>query len=313
MIWRGLVALSGAAVVVAATNANVLHAGGYGTPDAWLAIAVAALLALGTSFAVITWQDGRPFQAFALGSCLVAGEAYWLAINAEREIAAREALAAPVIAAQARFEGARERVTKAEDAKRNAADAMISEAAKPGCKSGCVALLSEAKRSAEIELQAARDALAGLEPPRSATPLPDRLGIAPWSWDLALAVLRSLAIFGGSIAIGVAAHPRRDRNAKSTDAIIGEPISRVQLVPPPVDPREHVSQFLRAVIRPDPAGAASLRELHARYIAWCSIHGVAPLPGPDLGRELRSIVDALGLECESRSGDVVVWGAALAK
>ena len=31
---------------------------------------------------------------------------------------------------------------------------------------------------------------------------------------------------------------------------------------------EHVARFLRATLRPDPASVASLRELHARYLAW---------------------------------------------
>jgi hypothetical protein len=41
------------------------------------------------------------------------------------------------------------------------------------------------------------------------------------------------------------------------------------LIAAPASSREHVSRFLRAAIRPDPAGAASLRELHGRYLEWC--------------------------------------------
>jgi hypothetical protein len=39
---------------------------------------------------------------------------------------------------------------------------------------------------------------------------------------------------------------------------------------------------------------------------------VDPLPAAELGRQLRSIVDAIGLEREPQGGDIVVRGAALA-
>jgi hypothetical protein len=75
--------------------------------------------------------------------------------------------------------------------------------------------------------------------------------------------------------------------------------------------RDHVSRFLRAVLKPDPAGAASLRDLHGRYLEWCRSGAVDPLPAAELGQHLRAIVDAIGLECEPRGRDVVVRGAAL--
>jgi hypothetical protein len=81
---------------------------------------------------------------------------------------------------------------------------------------------------------------------------------------------------------------------------------------PPVNEREHVSQFLRSTLKPDPNGSASLRDLHLRYIDWCRSTGLEPLPAPTLGQHLRTIVDAIGLECEPRERDIVVRGAALA-
>ena len=36
----------------------------------------------------------------------------------------------------------------------------------------------------------------------------------------------------------------------------------------PMNRREHVSQFLSAVIRPDESSGASLRALHSKYAAW---------------------------------------------
>ena len=47
---RVLVFIAAAGVIAAATHANVLHAGGYGSRDAPLIITLAILLALGMAF-----------------------------------------------------------------------------------------------------------------------------------------------------------------------------------------------------------------------------------------------------------------------
>jgi len=43
----------------------------------------------------------------------------------------------------------------------------------------------------------------------------------------------------------------------------------------------------------------------------CATKSKEPLPSPILGRELRTIIDAIGLQCEPTQGDVVIRGAAL--
>ena len=96
---RVLAALSGVAVICAATNANVMSGGGWTSTDAPLIVSIAVLLAVGTAFAAIVWRDGARLGAAALVICLLAGEAYWLGITAERELASRETAAAPHIAA----------------------------------------------------------------------------------------------------------------------------------------------------------------------------------------------------------------------
>ena len=179
----------------------------------------------------------------------------------------------------------------------------MSEAAKKNCATNCKALLLDAQDRAERELKDARLALAAMVVPRSATPLPDRLGIAPWAWDLLMAGLRSLAVVGASIAIGMAAHPRRQPRMPSTEPVMTLARS--------VNKREHVSQFLRSTLQPDPAAGTSLRQLHGRYLDWCAASSIDPLPPTELGPELRSIIAAIGLECRSTGRDVIVRGAAL--
>jgi hypothetical protein len=300
--WRMLVIVASVGVVGAATHANVIHAGGYQSSASPLIITVAALLAIGMGYVGIAFNEGRRRLSCVLFLCLLAGEAYWFGINAEREIAQREVISAPAAEMQARYAAARDRFEKAEQARRTADIAAFSEAAKPGCVTNCKAILIDAKNRVDQELSDARDALARMAVPRSAAPLPDRLGIAAWAWDLLLAGLRSVAVIGASIAIGMAAHPR------SRSMAIDEP---ARTLIRPASRREHVSQFLRSVWRPDPEAETVLRELYERYPKWCAEASIDPLPPKEFGPELRTIIDAIGLETRSSGSDVIVRGAAL--
>src|SRR6202171_3115738 len=78
----------------------------------------------------------------------------------------------PLLRCAARV-GASSRVEKAETAKRASDAAAISEAAKKECASNCAKLLLSAQQEADRELNAAREALAGMPEPRSTTPLSD--------------------------------------------------------------------------------------------------------------------------------------------
>jgi hypothetical protein len=284
---RLLVIAAGVGVVAAATHANVVRAGGYGADDAPLIIAIAILLALGMGYVGSAFADGRRAAAALLGVCILAGEAYWVLLNSEREIASREALAAPSREVAAKHERAAKRVQDAEAAKLAADAAVVSQAARQGCARNCAKLLAETRDRAAAHLEAARAALEALPVPRSLAPLPERLGIAPWLWDLLMAGLRSLAVVGGSIAIGMAAHPPRASPPKSAAAAPGGATAG-ELLPaptyPPEEPREHVARFLHSVLTLSPA---------------------------ELGRELGIIVNALGLRCVQDGRDVVVYGARL--
>lgn len=56
-ILRVLAFLAAAGVIAAATHANVLHAGGYGSQDAPLIITLAVLLALGMAFVGVCFNE----------------------------------------------------------------------------------------------------------------------------------------------------------------------------------------------------------------------------------------------------------------
>jgi len=147
-----------------------------------------------------------------------------------------------------------------------------------------------------------------------------------------MAGLRSLAVVGGSIAIALALHPHRvgtqthkgmqnsEESAATTAPVTLEAApapkregkKQAALPPPRPNDQEHVAAFLRAALRPDPDGSASLRRLHGRYREWCAERALPALPPAELGQQLRVIVDAIGLEVEPEGQDVVVRGAALA-
>jgi hypothetical protein len=232
---------------------------------------------------------------------------------------------------------AKKRVEEAEKVKTRADDAALAQAALPGCRVNCAALLTNAKQAAEAELRDARTALATLPPDKSSASLAVNLGVSHWAWDLFMASLRGLAIIGGSIAVGLALHPRRRIEARVERVATDDPprqsevletfktarpkrpasprralgSSPLAITARPVNEREHVSKFLLIALRPDPAATVSLRQLHQSYPAWCREQSVDPLAPAVLGQHLRSIVDAIGLKCERTDGDMLIRGAAL--
>jgi len=74
-ILRVLVFLAAVGVIAAATHANVLHAGGYGSQDAPLIMALAVMLALGMAFVGVCFNEGKRALAILFAFLILAGEA----------------------------------------------------------------------------------------------------------------------------------------------------------------------------------------------------------------------------------------------
>ena len=314
MIWRILGGLAGVGVVGTATHLNVMHAGGYQAEGAPLIIAVAILVAFGMGFVAWAYREVSRAAAVLLGLLLLVGEGYWVLTNADRELVTRQARMAPVTEAQRVRDIAKKRLADAEKAKADADKAAFDEAAKPGCKSNCAAMLQATQDKANAELAAARAAYAAVRIPASATALAANLGVEQWQWDLFIAMLRSGMIATGALALGIAIHPGKRAKPINppTDTsyeALAVASQAVATLPRPMNRREHVSQFLSAAIKPCEGGAASLRALHGKYPGWCQARAVDQLPASSLGQELRSVIDAIGLECEPIDGDVMIRGA----
>lgn len=292
---KALTTLAALAVLAAATHANVMHAGGYASDGAPLAIALSALLAVGIAFSTTTWRDGSKCLSAVLALCIVSGEVYWLFANAERELAAREAQEAPVLAARAKRKVANDRLQAAEAAKKAADDAAVSEAAKPGCAKNCASLLKDAKDRAERELDEARAVVAALPQEISSSPLAERIGIATWAWDLVLAGLRSLAVIGASVALALALHARQE--PKIVKASDDEPKSE------PVQSGS-VSRYLIEALKPADGEQVPVSALVDGYKHWCDKVGAKPIERPKLVREIARLFDKAGLETKIENGKV---------
>jgi hypothetical protein len=250
------------------------------------------------------------------------------------------------VAAVAAVPTTSKRLADAITAKASADAAAVAKSSERGCRENCRQLLQaqvdaarlevEAARAeltahkaaAEAELEAARAELGLVKAPQSPTPLADRLGAPAWVIDLVTSALGSIAANGLACCLLIfgAHHSARlhndpdTPNPKNAAAVVRDvpmqDMTRLDAAPlaitaQPVDRREHVAQFLRSTLQPDPSGAASLRQLHTRYPDWCRRQAADLLPPAELGRHLRSIVDAIGLECEPAEHDVVIKGAVI--
>ena len=107
------------------------------------------------------------------------------------------------------------------------------------------------------------------------------------------------------IQTGESAPPKRTSRRRALHS------SPLVITARPVNEREYVSHFLRIALRPDPNAEMSLRQLNDRYPRWCREQSLDPLPPAQLGQQLRSIIDAIGLECVATEKDVIIRGAAL--
>lgn len=234
--------LAGGLVIAAVAHANVMAAGGFASPGAPLQVALALGLAVGAVAVGRAWATRRWALSALLALALVAGEGFVLIGTAERTIGARDASAAPLVAAAETRTRAEARVRAAEAAlaaapptsprlaaaiaaKAVAEARALEDAAKKTCAANCRALLEGTKAEAgrevdaaraefdtlrakaEAELAQARTAMAALPAPRSASPLADRLGVPAWLLDVLAAALASLAANGlGAGLLAFAAH-----------------------------------------------------------------------------------------------------------
>jgi|GEM_PF-4927008 len=203
---HALAVLCGVAILAAATNA--ITAGRLTGADAYLAWALAAGVCVGA----VVVPRSRAGLASAVIAGLLCGEAYNLLTTAERVIATRDAAAAVITGTNDHKAEAAASLQRAETAMVAHRDAAAKTVALPSCAKECRALLQSQAADIAGEIEAARRARDAAPPSRSATPLADRLRLAPWTLDLLVAALLSLGANGlAAVLIAWGAAPRGTR------------------------------------------------------------------------------------------------------
>jgi hypothetical protein len=338
---RVLALIASALVIAAATHLNVESIGGYRADGAPLVIAVPLLLAAGMAYAGSAYSDGQRLLAVLAMFCMFSGELYWLAKNAEREMGERERVSAPSRGAVADYRAAEKRVERAEKAATKADEAMLTEAAKPGCAKNCRALLEGAQIRASAELDSANRALASLPRPDAIAPLPEKLGIEPWQWDLGIAGLRGVCILGAALIIGMGLHPKRKvaqgNHINPSNSSAPAPSLQVAHLAPvpaklgaikagslkastpyaakvvPIRPAAgNVAAYLKARTLPASGASVALAELRADYLGWCAMEGLDPVPARTFVETVRRALEQNGLKAVVDGQDVRCMGLKLA-
>lgn len=337
---RAVAFIVGLALLAATAHVTIAHSGGYGTPHSVLTFAIAAGVGVGALCIGAAWAVRRKGVARWLVAAILAGEAFGFLMTAERLVTGRDALQAPLRAAQEAFDKARLRVedaatavsrapaisprlSAAEIAKAAADAAVVAKSAERGCAENCRKLLqaqvdaaalkveqaraeiARERQRSEGELASARAALDRIKPPASASPLADRIGIPAWLLDLLTAALGSMAANGLACGlIAFAAHRRSD------DLI---EVAEIVVEPPPVArPAEHAAQFAVEALQPAKGKRLDLTKVHTAYQAWCASKGVQPLGANQIGGALAQLFDDAGITVAKRHGKFVAIGVSLA-
>lgn len=330
----------GLALLGATAHVTIAHTGGYGTPHSILTMAIAGGVAVAAISVGAAWAEWRKGVARWLVVAIVAGEAFGFLMTGERLITARDAIQAPVRAAQEMFDKARQRVTdaeaglaapaasqrltSAESAKAAADAAAVAKSAERGCLENCRKLLqaqvdaaaheveqaragiAHDRQRKEAELSAARAAFEKIQPPTSASPLADRIGIPAWLLDLITAALGSIAANGLACGlIAFAAHHRRRDTIEIAEAqIVVEPA-------PIACATEHAAQFAVEALRPAKGKRLDLMVVHEAYQGWCVRKGVQPLSANQIGAALAQLFDDAGITIAMRNGRFVALGVSM--
>jgi hypothetical protein len=126
----------GIGLLGATAHVTIHHTGGYSSAHAALTLAIAAGVGVGALCIGAAWAAQRKGLATWLVIAICAGEAFGFLSTAERLVAAREALQAPLRMAQEAFNQARARVSEAVQAVAALPAASPTPRCSPGRQNG---------------------------------------------------------------------------------------------------------------------------------------------------------------------------------
>ncbi len=187
-----ILSVVGGCGVLAASTLAVIDAGHLTGSDANLVAALSIAVAL----AAIVLPRASKGMMFTLVMALLAGEAFNLLASAERIIITRENTASLITGNNSKATAAQARLTMALAAQTEQRSLAVEAVAMPSCAKECRALIERQATTVDAEVITARSDLATAPVVKSATPLADRLGVAPWALDLIAAALLSIGANG---------------------------------------------------------------------------------------------------------------------
>lgn len=207
VIRRGLAMIVGASILAASSYAVIVK-GNLDFAHALLICAMTAGLFAGAVSVGAVLVQKRYTLACVLIGALVCGELFAVVTSGERIVAERAADQARVEILKAAHVYAETELVKSQASHNEAVREKMRQAALPGCKDRCVALLDSAEAAAKADLAFALQRYeSNPDPKTSASPLADRLGVPAWSVDLTIAALLSIgANCLAACLIGFAAH-----------------------------------------------------------------------------------------------------------
>lgn len=207
VIRRGLAMIVGASILAASSYAVIVK-GNLDFAHALLICAMAAGLFAGAISVGAVLVQKRYTLACVLIGALVCGELFAVVTSGERIVAERAADQSKVEVLKAAHVYARDELVKAQASHNEAVREKMRQAALPGCKDRCVALLDSTAAAAKADLSFALQRYESNPDPKiSGSPLADRLGVPAWSVDLAIAALLSIgANCLAACLIGFASH-----------------------------------------------------------------------------------------------------------
>jgi hypothetical protein len=327
---RALCALAGAAVLAAVAHVTIMSTGGYGDTNAVITLALVGAVIVGSY--VIGRSSG--VIAVCVVVALLCAEAFGFFATAKWHMTHSQQEGAPVREAMDRYRDAREwverlrsddRVTRAEQALREARTDAAKQSTAKDCLKGCIATLAQtvadasaavanARASLQLEQTQARQALKDSPRPGAENALADRLGVEAWELDLIMAGLRSFActVMAGAL-LAFAAHEKRKTMVEnlhhSAPAALNPPqppklASTAPKLIPMRSARVEAEAFAKAKLRPG-SGSLPLGQIRAAYLAWCAEQTPAlePLPDAQIAKALNSMFESVGL---FRQGDAIV-------
>jgi hypothetical protein len=196
--------------------------------------------------------------------------------------------------------------------------AVTDKSAEKGCREYCAKMLKDAadkaaeevssartaieegKRQARGKLDTAKATLAGMQPPEAAAPLPERIGMASWAFDVMLAAFGAIGFNGlACFLLAFAAHHKSEAKPARIIDVTPQPVRMAPIRSRPLDAGPVIALLKERV--PEAEGErASWFEILAEYRRLRASRPELPNYSSDeFGRLLKAICEQAEIPTET--------------